>query len=534
MGLWMLLLLFHSWHGPDIWYHLTWGRDLVDFGRFLPKPPVLLTQPIPANGYWLFQSLMYLAYKLGGIYLVSAIFALVWLAVAALWLKISGMWRRPLGLWFCAAFVVVMQLRFEQRPEVFSYLFLTLMMWLGTRPKIWPLFVVQILWTNCHGFFVLGPVLAAALIYHRERNWHRALAVGAGLLAATLINPFGYKVWSTVLLYLKFGGALKDLNHELMMPAIWPLYWPAAVFWLAWLATLAMIVHSLARRVNLIPALLAIGGLYLGGSAIRNMPLLFLLAPLLWSEFRYEGPARLKLPMTAALTSLALALCGAVVFGRYHGWTGSLSTFGVKLEKSSYPIGATEYLQQGRFQGKMFNDSYDGGYLEFHLNGVEIAGDSYFTDAAQTRRFFDAIKQPSALMKLTSELRFDVLLINIENTDIMNQLLDSKDWVPAYADSHRTLFVNRFSNPHLSGDLAKFTYYTGENLRQWTYEYGVVSWMVLAFQRQNAALLKKIVSDLRSAPVIPADAYNIAVKYVSLSQDEETAQVLAGMRDRVK
>mgnify|MGYP003395776854 CR=1 FL=1 len=37
--LWMLLLLAHSWYGPDIWYHLFWGRELVEFGRWIPQVP---------------------------------------------------------------------------------------------------------------------------------------------------------------------------------------------------------------------------------------------------------------------------------------------------------------------------------------------------------------------------------------------------------------------------------------------------------------------------------------------------------------
>src|SRR5689334_17755617 len=70
----LILLLCHSWQGPDIWYHLTWGRDIFTTGSFLPQVHVLLPQPIAANNYWLFQLLTFGLYSLGGIIAVSAVF----------------------------------------------------------------------------------------------------------------------------------------------------------------------------------------------------------------------------------------------------------------------------------------------------------------------------------------------------------------------------------------------------------------------------------------------------------------------------
>src|SRR6185437_136848 len=128
-GLMMLLFLCHSWFGPDIWYHLTWGRSLVTTVSFLPTTQTLIPQPIFANTYWLFQSLIYLSYQTGGPYLVSFIFAFVWLAIFTLWLKLSGLWRHALGPWLSLGFVICCQLRFEHRPESFSYLLLMIFLW---------------------------------------------------------------------------------------------------------------------------------------------------------------------------------------------------------------------------------------------------------------------------------------------------------------------------------------------------------------------------------------------------------------------
>src|SRR6185503_14000255 len=72
----LILLLWHSWFGPDIWYHLSWGRSLVQNFSFLPVTRTLISQPVYANTYWLFQIAMYALMSAGGIYAISAIFLL--------------------------------------------------------------------------------------------------------------------------------------------------------------------------------------------------------------------------------------------------------------------------------------------------------------------------------------------------------------------------------------------------------------------------------------------------------------------------
>src|ERR1044072_8370874 len=116
-GIFLCLLLMHSWFGPDIWYHLTWGRDILTRGLMSPDQRTLLTQPVAANVYLIFQSIMYGAFSTGGIYAVSGIFIAIWVAIAVLWMIVSGMWRRPvLGPWLLLAFIVCNQSRFEHRP----------------------------------------------------------------------------------------------------------------------------------------------------------------------------------------------------------------------------------------------------------------------------------------------------------------------------------------------------------------------------------------------------------------------------------
>ena len=96
--------------------------------------------------------------------------------------------------------VIVFSGRLCERPELFSLLFLAgFLVVLGRaaeRPRwLWLLPLLQLLWVNCHGFFVMGPLLIAAyaveLLYQRLRYGN----TGAPGLARTFAYAGG-AAWS--------------------------------------------------------------------------------------------------------------------------------------------------------------------------------------------------------------------------------------------------------------------------------------------------------------------------------------------------
>lgn len=534
----LVLLLCHSWFGPDIWYHLTWGRSLLENLSFLPTTRVLLVQPIYANMYWLFQISVYGLMKLGGIVLVSALFLGLWMAIAYLWLRETQASRSPFyGVVLFLAFIVCAQLRFEARPEIFSYLFLALeITLLGqlklekqlAKPIALAIFLVQVLWTNCHGYFALGPLLGVAMVTACiwERRFGKPL-VRAGmifgvLLAGSFISPFGWESWRAVFVYTEVSRALRELNQELLPPTLLPLYWPITVFWLYWLLATGWSGFLAFKRKESFAAFLCLGGSLLAVQATRNIPMFLILSGpaignfLIFSK-RYT-PAR-AFQYLPQLISLVLAVL--VVRGDYHRSTSSLGSFGIHLESSAYPLGGVEFLKQMRFSGKIFCDSYDGGYVEYQLPGVLISGDSYFSDAPTTLTFFAAIKNPEALRSLTQRFEFDALLINVENQEVMDSLWSDVHWKLAYADSHRTLFLRRPQYDYVSFNLEKVRFFEGEDLTHWTYTFGVVTWAGMALKNHNVVLMKKIVSDLGSAPHVPATLIKYALLLAGQSHDKE-------------
>lgn len=530
-------LLTHSWYGPDIWYHLTWGRELIEQGRLVPQQRTLLTQPVFANVYALFQAVIYLLYAFSGLVGVSALFAALWFVIAGLWLHLARACRFPIaGPWLFLAFVVIAQTRFEQRPEIFSYLFLmATLAWYGREARgrdYALLFVLQVLWTNTHGYFALGPLIAAAaclaaLVERRAPPW-RALGVTTLGTFATL-PPLGG--WLAVWHNGRVGAGLRDVNAELMPPTLWPPLAPNVVFWCLALLVVWLIARALWVRRDVFAALLALGGLALALGAVRNLPLLPLLSAPLLATLPAEpllGRARLMSMVGAAVAATLLAF--AALTGRYQAAVGGLGSFGVHLEWSSYPIGAVEFLKN--FRGKIFTDSYDGGYVEYHLPEARVAGDSYFSSPEITREFFDAIREPAALRGLHLRFDFDALLINVENLAVLDQALRDPEWALVYSDTHRALFRKRAQAAAVP--LAAGTYFHGESLANWNDAFGPLSWTAVARKYRDRDLLAKILRDVSASPVIPAALYRMALDFGVKEGDRELVRSTLALREKVR
>ncbi len=576
MRLWpvLLLILFncHTWFGPDIWYHLTWGRHVVDNGDFTSKPAVLIEQPVIGNPYWFFQTVVYGLYELGGAYVVGLFFALLWVAILLLW-------QRAFRSGFAAAvfsllFVICAQLRLEYRPEVFSYLFLAIMIWVFLRGilnrwLILGLMVLQVLWTNSHGYFFFGPVVAGAFLASRlmalrslslrELKWP-ALAF-AGVCAATFVTPSGVLAWKLVFAYAGLARELSNFIEELQPLTHYAWWiWPLPVYWILWLIVAVFAGVFLYRRREIFSVLLAVVGLIVGVIAFRNVPLFLLLSgPLLgkvvetmWVEngmgwvlgagmarvrdvLRASAGKPMALRMAKAVFILISVVLGvSVVTGRYHKFTLSDTTFGLGLEWAEYPIGAVEFLKSISFSGPVFNETGDGGYIQFHLREAEVFCDSYFVDTVTTLGLLQSRNDPSMFEGLDTRFKFNAVILGVENRTLVQYLLNQSAWVVGYADSHRIVFLRKALYPGATSRLVEGTYYRGEDLRRYSYSEPPVIWTDIARQLGDRGLLLKLIEDFHSAREVPSEfVVNILAFAFSVdTQDPQIAQLAIPFSDR--
>ncbi len=200
----------------DTWWHLASGRWIVKHGTVPGLDTLSWTVPDHpwTNVQWLYDVIIYGIYQLGGPNLLVISSAIAYTAAIAILLVNVRRHVGPLAAAvLCAWAVIISQERYEIRPEMVSYLLLSVMLWLyatgrvSNSRRLWAIPVVMCFWANTHSLFVLGIVviisqMVGVLITDLPifpSGWRRpvepvvrkkVLTTGAVALAATLINPF--------------------------------------------------------------------------------------------------------------------------------------------------------------------------------------------------------------------------------------------------------------------------------------------------------------------------------------------------------
>jgi hypothetical protein len=223
----MLTKIFTS----DFGTHLAIGREIVNTRsvtdkEFLNYPSLGMHVP---NGEWGFQALLYLVYAAGGAYAVSF---LCWAVIFGIYLLLHRSMILRGANPFLAVFAIVafsgfLRIRIQPRPEIFTYLFIALTIFLfteyyfGERKKLLYLFPPLLLvWANMHPSYLVAFVLCGAFFadgvaraaWKKELQWSRLKTwvfppVLVGVLALFLcgLNPHGYSAILTPLHLLSRG-----------------------------------------------------------------------------------------------------------------------------------------------------------------------------------------------------------------------------------------------------------------------------------------------------------------------------------------
>jgi hypothetical protein len=223
----MLTKIFTS----DFGTHIAIGREIVNTRsvadkEFLNYPSLGMRN---ANGEWGFQALLYLVFAAGGLYAVSF---LCWAVVFGIYLLLHrSMTLRGanpyLAVFAIFAFSGFLRIRIQPRPEIFTYLFVALTIFLlseyyfGEKKRLLYLFPPLILvWANMHPSYLIAFVLCGAFfvdglaraVWKKEIQWARlktwvippVLVGGLGLFLCGL-NPHGYSAILTPLHLISRG-----------------------------------------------------------------------------------------------------------------------------------------------------------------------------------------------------------------------------------------------------------------------------------------------------------------------------------------
>ena len=216
----------HTVGDSDMGWHLATGRWVVEH-RQMPRTDVLSFTS--AGEPWMYPPfagvLFFLVYGLFGYAGLSWFCALACLAVVAYLVR-----RGDLGSAILALLAVVsIATRTAARADLFTTLFFALFLgelWAyhrGLRSRLWLLPVIMLLWVNFHPGFVAGLATIGAyllveifdlLLAERRQaaliRLRRVWPYLAGCGVATLLNPWGAKIYATSVNLAGAGGRSRD------------------------------------------------------------------------------------------------------------------------------------------------------------------------------------------------------------------------------------------------------------------------------------------------------------------------------------
>lgn len=267
--------------------------------------------------------------------------------------------------------------------------------------QLFVLVPLMTLWANMHGAFFTGFVLIGIYAIGSSADRRKAklfVALGMACLAASLMNPNGWRLHTHILQFLR-EPTVAEFANEFRSPN----FHSGAMrgFLLLWfvIGILLLVARPQLRATDML--LVGIWG-YLALEAVRNVAIFaIVVTPVLgehwhafWSQACDNVLSRLIRRLSANLPSLGHVACDgafasvALAAVLYAQASHAVAT---NLLPSRFPVKAVEWVQANpdAVRGEMFNDYGWGGYLLLALpeRKVFIDGRNDFYGAQLVKEF---------------------------------------------------------------------------------------------------------------------------------------------------
>jgi hypothetical protein len=336
----------------------------------------------------------------------------VWFTAVLIAAVFAGTFRALIvrGTNVLAAFGVVLlalgasTIHFLARPHVLSWLFTLIWFWIldsserdGNRRNdlLWLLPVSMFVWVNSHGGFLVGFVLLAiwwlAAIWKwqatKEGRIEEALAklaaaararkllwVGFFSVLASLVNPYGWKLYAHIYSYLS-NRFLMDHIDEFQSPNFHRI---APRCFLVLLLVVVACVAIRGRELRLSHGLVLLFATYSGLYSARNIPvsamlLALVVGPLICRNDR-PGDSQSFLQRMTTIDSRQYGHLWAVVIVMVtlgiavnQRRLGSMKFMDAHFDSHRMPVAAVDYLETHPIKGAVLSPDIWGGYLIYRL-----------------------------------------------------------------------------------------------------------------------------------------------------------------------
>jgi hypothetical protein len=453
----------------DFWWHLKTGELMLQQKALLAIDPFNYTgdviikgrESVILNGYWLWQlsaALLFAVWGFNGIIVLK-------LATATLiaWTLHQQMQRQGLPeavriLLVTVGTVIIVTVYNLERPQVFSILFLTLLIGLisdirrGDRPSLmlWPMMV---LWANIHGGFVVGDILLGltALGFmiqyrHDRKTLIRLVSWSLAGILASFVNPNGWNAFIEAFSFMdnSFGTAVVSEYRS-----SWALYCDtskiaAISLWaisLLHVTSLLLVSRRYWPEIFISLFIIAFGLKYIrntGFIAVSLLPVTGYYIAQALNSWKKSPPKYILLIICIAST----ALLSSMVLKEWRIKTASTGPIFY-----TFPVEMANFLKVTGLSGNLFNDYGTGGYLDWALypqwktfiDGRELdtkVSKHYLKIALASMEFAEGKPLYELLL---DRYQIDVIAMRTSVSSgnlqpLLRVLLPNPDWTPVFQD----------------------------------------------------------------------------------------------------
>jgi hypothetical protein len=380
----------------DMWFHLAVGKQILATGSLPTFDQLSLLnfgQPVSAH-LWLFQTVLAAGYPLGAGWWLQGVQVVIWSLTLFIVYRSIRIWSSANVAWLMLLSLVIASAeRFTVRPELVSFIMIALYYYRLQQGKyhspveIICFFILQEIWTNSHGIFVIGPFLTGCYLVEAllkgimGKGYKDARSLGiltAVVTAACIITPNGWEnisyAWRLFAESNPMAPQISNSTHE-MAASLGEVSRTLLPFWfyffliVAFLVTLVTSVFHCWRQIPVARTMIGVALLAASLTGMKNMPLFAIVAaPLITENLSILGSIRLQ-RMSAAAIAAAIAVAAMVWSPRpaldYLTFWAPYR-FGLGLSTDYVPVGLPPFLDKIGFYGPIYNSMDQGGFYEYH------------------------------------------------------------------------------------------------------------------------------------------------------------------------
>lgn len=374
----LLIGFFHPVYSitQDLGRHLITGEIILKthsvpkinlFSYTYPNFPFI-------NHHWLSEVFYYISFQkigLNGLLVLNTLLAL--LSFGLIFFQANKK-SSAIALLFCSLlYIPILFERTDVRPEMFSFLFLSLFIIIlyKFREKftrlIFLLPLIELFWVNMHIYFPIGIVLLVFFIIDgvlKNKSFNSRyigifVVVLLGCILATLLNPNGLKgALYPLSVFQNYGYPIEENQNILFL---WSIVHKQSILFF-FIAVPILFVSLLLdfKRVLLVEWLMSIFFTALAALSVRNFPLFVLATFIPFVKSFYN--IKLALPKHFR-TAFLIFLLVLAVFEAQQVY--AKRGFGFGVEKGAKD--AVDFFLKENLKGPIFNNFDIGSYLDYRL-----------------------------------------------------------------------------------------------------------------------------------------------------------------------